>query len=307
MFKMRRVVTPWSNPQPSSQSPPPANFTMRVVRPWRRYAAFGVAAVAAIAAAVGWAVTADDDSPVVAAPTTVSPATTAAIPATTSTTSTTVDPDAGCRAAFVAATTAGTEVTKFATLNACTEDQWLRMQAATPIPAATLAGLCDARYGLPATSCGTADTERVAREQAAARATTTATPTPAPTAPRPVATAAPDTTPTNTPTNVVYQSAGKTPKRSGRIGTGSFTVTGNWTFTPGQIIGDLSSCTSTLTIYKPGYKSSGIAPVPGVGTIVPTGDFSVSGTFTAEINYACPVLNPNELGDTFSWTLGVVN
>lgn len=118
------------------------------------------------------------------------------------------DPDATCRGSFAAATAAATEATKFATITVCTEEQWTRMQMASPIDGATLAGLCNARYGLAATACGTADAERVSREQAAARATTAPRPTAPPaTSPRvtvPRTTApAPPTTRYEAPTTTI--------------------------------------------------------------------------------------------------------
>lgn len=94
---------------------------------------------------------------------------------------TTADADMACRSSFAEALAAGTEQTKFATLGACTEEQWVRMQSMTPLVGATLAALCDARYGLVATSCQTADAERIARDKAAAAATTTSPPAPRPT------------------------------------------------------------------------------------------------------------------------------
>lgn len=152
-----------------SNAGPGPQFTMHVVRPWRRRAAIGCAVALGLSVAA-YVVLRPADELKVAGPA-VAGSTETTTTSSTTVAPTTVDPDSACRAAFAAAIAAGTEVTKFATLAPCNEDQWLRMQEATPIPGATLAGLCNARYGLPASSCETADAERVARE---AIATTTA-------------------------------------------------------------------------------------------------------------------------------------
>lgn len=129
--------------------------------------------------------------------------TTTVIVTTTSSTSTSTtvpDPDAGCKQAFRAATvgsgmsfpsttSSGSGMSfpsarspstasgmsfpqaspppstdAFATISACTEEQWNRISATIPI-GATLQALCDGRMNAPAAACDSADAARVGREE----------------------------------------------------------------------------------------------------------------------------------------------
>lgn len=148
----------WGAPQPLA-SGRPGSFTVRPAK--KRNKGAIVAAVAALAfagAVTVYVVTRGEDVQVAGTSVT-------AVGTSTSVASVTVpDPDAGCRASFVAALAAGTDAAKFATLAACSEEQWVGLQAATPIDGVTLAGLCDGRGGLPATACVTPDAERAARQ-----------------------------------------------------------------------------------------------------------------------------------------------
>lgn len=106
--------------------------------------------------------------------------------------STSIDQDASCRESFTAASVAGTDEAKFATLAACTEDQWIRAQTSVPIAGATLATLCDTRGERPATSCATADAERANRAAPLATSLPTTMAPIAPTTPATTMTLPPD-------------------------------------------------------------------------------------------------------------------